>query len=1182
MKVALTALALLCRVALPFGVALLAGCGGDPPAVVRVEVQPSAALLVGVGERKQLTAVAYDANNNPIPGVAVSWKAMSPSVVSVDSAGLATAVAASGASQIEATVGSVSAPPVLAVVTSLAAGTVLVPDAQVVVDPAPTDPAASPAFGNTYTVTLSGRPPAVGELLLGSESKPIAGRVVSVTPSGSNTAVTLQMVSIREAFPNLDLRETFDLSKAAVQITDEAAAVYDMARTGNTFTFKPKATPGPLSGRMRGLATATADPAIPNAFDCESTVSGAAGSPPPITLDVAPPLSITIKPTFDLAYSAANGLQKLAVNANPKFALEGGVTATAAFEGKVDCKRELFTYAIPVGGPLSLFVGGQIPIGMGVTLSGKVTTASLSASLKTEVTGDLVLGIDCPNEGVCSLMRRLDLKRPTITPRLAAQFGAQGVRLEPEVEIYGYAEATVGAAWLKKLRLTLLEATAGGKVAGSFALPVAQMGDADYKSDYKVSLEGSAGLSGKLNGRLAEALARLGLKEIVGAKLTVSVPLASSPEGTLVATVGAFTAGAPVHLTLHLDAGTASPFGAYNVKEVVLMRRVDGLANVIARSTAGDGQVDFAFDWVADRAGNTKELFAFAVTKLLPFDLFALELATATTIDALPLVNAASCGTAVVGEPMLCTLTGTNLPVSASMTGTNCSPTPMTARAGGTGTQRQFTCIPQSVGPIAVTYSVLGASGSPLVVASPVAQLPSPLTTVSAVSCTPPAAAQLMACTVTGTNLPDSGMTLSASDCNPTVMPQQAGGLATSRTFGCVPIGAGALNITGLAVPGFSGSLPVLPSYSVLPAPLPAVTGLACVNPIVGQTMTCTITGANIGQLNIGVAVVNITAPGAVCPSVTQVGIATSTQRSFTCVPAFAGLADVQLQDGSTGGFLFARFITVGLPDNVTALADIFVNNAPLSSTRWMEPAGGSVVGSSGIYINGSASTSGKFSVSGGSIVLEFNRQFDLGTTYVGIVDATSGGGVFGGTGSNGLFVNGTGEFNLPTTRVGSAGQDQLVYRMTIAGTSITLERGVDWAHLSERVTGTLASAIAGRTFYVVANGGFGWITVKSDAAFARPNAYVTFITTQGCGAAPPFAPNVRLNWNPLVDASRYVILKNAQEASQSTDAPGNWTDTTLTSANSGQFIYYSMKARNAIGDGPDPPVVAMTIRTCP
>lgn len=97
------------------------------------------------------------------------------------------------------------------------------------------------------------------------------------------------------------------------------------------------------------------------------------------------------------------------------------------------------------------------------------------------------------------------------------------------------------------------------------------------------------------------------------------------------------------------------------------------------------------------------------------------------------------------------------------------------------------------------------------------------------------------------------------------------------------------------------------------PAPVgpPTVSGLTCVNAVVGQTMTCTITGSNIGQLNIAASVVNITAPGPVCPTVTQVGMATATQRSFTCVPAYSGRADVQLTDGETGGFLFAQFITV-------------------------------------------------------------------------------------------------------------------------------------------------------------------------------------------------------------------------------------------------------------------------------
>ena len=77
------------------------GGGSLPVAVAYVTVSPDTAELNRIGQRKQLTAAAWDADDNPIPGVAFSWKSDS-AAVSVDSTGLATALSA-GAADVTAT-----------------------------------------------------------------------------------------------------------------------------------------------------------------------------------------------------------------------------------------------------------------------------------------------------------------------------------------------------------------------------------------------------------------------------------------------------------------------------------------------------------------------------------------------------------------------------------------------------------------------------------------------------------------------------------------------------------------------------------------------------------------------------------------------------------------------------------------------------------------------------------------------------------------------------------------------------------------------------------------------------------------------------------------------------------------------------------------------------------------------
>ncbi len=89
--------------------ALFAACGGSNGGgggfpvveVAYVTVSPAAANLTRIGQRQQLSATAWDADDNPISGVAFQWESSDPSIM-VDSTGLATALSA-GSSAVTAT-----------------------------------------------------------------------------------------------------------------------------------------------------------------------------------------------------------------------------------------------------------------------------------------------------------------------------------------------------------------------------------------------------------------------------------------------------------------------------------------------------------------------------------------------------------------------------------------------------------------------------------------------------------------------------------------------------------------------------------------------------------------------------------------------------------------------------------------------------------------------------------------------------------------------------------------------------------------------------------------------------------------------------------------------------------------------------------------------------------------------
>ncbi len=77
-----------------------------------------------------------------------------------------------------------------------------------------------------------------------------------------------------------------------------------------------------------------------------------------------------------------------------------------------------------------------------------------------------------------------------------------------------------------------------------------------------------------------------------------------------------------------------------------------------------------------------------------------------------PTVSTAACSSPVVGQSLVCTIGGANLPASTAMNATNCAPAQMSIIAGGAATQRQFTCVPQAAGAISVTYTVPGSTGA--------------------------------------------------------------------------------------------------------------------------------------------------------------------------------------------------------------------------------------------------------------------------------------------------------------------------------------------------------------------------------------------------------------------------------------------------------------------------------------
>ncbi|WP_309571691.1 hypothetical protein [Deinococcus sp.] len=191
-------------------------CGsGSPPAstVRRVVITPGTFLLTTAGQTRQLTAVAYDAQGQPVQ-TPLSWSSTAAAQLSVDAGGQVTAHSL-GSAQIVAEAGGVRSAPAFAVVAQPRPGALLVTDAEVLrIGPPLNRPAGVyPGVGTRYEVNLSGVSDVpVGTAVLAAETAAVAGKVVSSRVEGASLVVLLEQVPLPALFDRYHLDWTIDLS----------------------------------------------------------------------------------------------------------------------------------------------------------------------------------------------------------------------------------------------------------------------------------------------------------------------------------------------------------------------------------------------------------------------------------------------------------------------------------------------------------------------------------------------------------------------------------------------------------------------------------------------------------------------------------------------------------------------------------------------------------------------------------------------------------------------------------------------------------------------------------------------------------------------------------------------------------------------------------------------------------
>jgi hypothetical protein len=563
----------------------------------RVVVTPGAVLLTKAGETAQLVAVAQDAGGAIVAG-ALTWTSSRPEEVTVDANGLVTSVVAVGSAQITAKVGERVSAPVTVLVVAAYPGTTLVADAQIASGPELVDAAAPVAPGARVRATLTGvAAPTVGSLVVAREGKALAGRVVAVTASGADHVVELQLVPLLELFAQMSIKLDAKVDERAL-VAAEAAGGPKPVDTDATYGFVQSAlsvdgwecafSAGGESVASRGLSITSNVRIVPSIDVRTAFVKDAEGDWALLLVDLAGSV-------------AATG------NLGLKFMPAVTVDAT--------CTATFLRLPVPIGGPLSVLLGFEVPLGLTGRIRATIGTAPFEVGVEAKATGTVheafsytkAAGMQyVRNQGVDFGMKAKHSFPLTTLP--ATVKGELSVGPFTGLDVHG-----LGA------RAGLLRANFLGKGAFDFALDSTQLDLADYaaKYDIKPVIEIGPGSAA------AKALSFFGGVIALRPAVTLELPdLGSkSPLGTLSVDKAEVRPRDTVEVKLTLDAKTMQFAGIDNVQRVRLYRESPSMKRVMVEmEAAAPGKNVYTWKWKPgeDDVG-TAHFWAMTETTLAPF-----------------------------------------------------------------------------------------------------------------------------------------------------------------------------------------------------------------------------------------------------------------------------------------------------------------------------------------------------------------------------------------------------------------------------------------------------------------------------------------------------------------------------------------------------------------------------------
>jgi hypothetical protein len=593
---------------------ILMSCGGNTPEptpeTLTVQITPGAALLTKTGETKALTAKVFNSSGNVVEK-AITWTSSNPNDVQISSDGVITALKDLGSSQITASVGAVQSDAAVVTIAQPITGAVLVPDADIVSAlPIALDPTTIGEMGSRYVVQIKNAP-TVGSLLISSEGKAVAGKVVAVAETNGVFDVTLELVPLHELFRSVSVQINQPIDTVA---TLESAA---------------------KQSRVTGEFDA------PFGFKCKVEATGISTGDDlwKVSPDVKIEPKLQIKPDIKLHLFESEYIErKVQVGIVASGKLTGLLKAQLGLKGKGECARPFKAIPIPVGGYFSWFFMPEVVPSIVFGGEAEATFSLFEIGYQAELTLNANLGftVSSTDDWIWANRGTTEFKgEPKYTFGADIPFRLKGKMGAYLKGAFGFSSPVAKLVNNNDATFALVEAKAGGYVSAEMATIGTQA--SSEPSKYALGLEFGVGFPvelqnniagfvkkklgwiSKVTDKLSESMTKA-IQAALAAGLSKEFPLGESPValGKLEMDKATFKKGDKINFKFGLDASKIKFLGTYNVDKVIVYQLRNGIPFEIVEQVASEDQIYFELNWAAEADGEAgKNFFAFVIPKLL-------------------------------------------------------------------------------------------------------------------------------------------------------------------------------------------------------------------------------------------------------------------------------------------------------------------------------------------------------------------------------------------------------------------------------------------------------------------------------------------------------------------------------------------------------------------------------------